>query len=56
MDPYADDEIEYDIFYKKTEIETTKENQKVNLFDEIIKSKDKGQEKFNKINIADFAP
>jgi len=55
-DPFEEDEIEYEIFYKKIEIQEAKENQKVNLFEEIVKGKDKGQERFNKINIADYAP
>ena len=38
-DPFEDDEIEYDIYYKKNDIAQTKLNQKVNLFDEIIKGK-----------------
>jgi len=36
-DPFEEDEIEYEIFYNKIEIQEAKENQKVNLFEEIVK-------------------
>jgi len=42
-DPFEEDEIEYEIFYKKIEIQEAKENQKVNLFEEIVKGKDNGK-------------